>query len=164
MKRSSLRTILLAAPIIMLVTTTCMRSDQFEEVSRESIDSTTFAKSNTAISAFRESGYELEETGNKIRLSYQNHEQTFPNVVFIKYFDENYIGLITGLPTFDAGWRYLIFPTYSDLVILNRNNLEILFRKRVNEAVSDLNLQNGYVYFEYGEYPDLKYGRFSFSE
>lgn len=164
MKRSSLGIILIIAPIIMLFITTCMKSDQFEKISQERIDSTTFAKSNTAISIFGENGYEIKETGGEVKLIYQGHEQTFPNVVFIKYFDEDYIGLITGLPTFDAGWKYLIFPTYSDLVILKREDLEILFRKRVYESVSDINLKDGYLYFEYGEYPDLKYGRFPFSE
>lgn len=162
MKRPLLIAMLTIIP--MLLTMACMRSDPFEKVAQESIDSTTFAKSSTAISAFRENGYELEEAGNKIKISYQSHEQLFPNVVFITYFDKNYIGLITGLPTFDAGWKYLIFPTYSELVILDRKNLEVLFRKRVYKSVSDLNLKKGYVYFEYGKYPDLKYGRFPFPD
>jgi hypothetical protein len=156
--------ILVVSVLVLLINVSCRSSDQFEKVPREGIDSTTFAKSNTAISAFSEDGYKIEKNGNEIQLSYKGHKQSFPNIVFIKYFGENYIGLITGLPTFDAGWKYLIFPTYSDLVILNRDNLEVLFRKRVYESVSDLNLKNGYVYFEYGEYPDLQYGRFPFSE
>lgn len=142
----------------------CLPGDAFQKLPSEFDKENFFRKKNTPIDAFLNQGFKMEKVGNHINIYDSTSSQDFKNVVFISYVDENYIGLITGLPTLDAGWRYLILPTYSELVFLDKENLSIVFRKKVNHSVSDLVLKDSLVFFEYGTYPKLKYGKFPFSE
>lgn len=140
----------------------CLPSDSFQKIDTEFDKTAVFKKSNTPIDAFLEQGFEIHENGNIVNITKKDHTQAFKNIVFISYVDSLYIGLITGLPTLDAGWKYLISPTYSDLVFLDKNDLSVVFKKRVNHSVSDLVLTDSLVFFEYGNYPKLKYGQFEF--
>ncbi len=142
----------------------CSPDSDFKELTKEEIDSAAFEKSNTPISAFLDNGYIKEKNEGKIEIRFNDYNQAFSNIALISFFEGDYIGLISGLPTFDTGWKYLLWPTYSDIVILRKENLEIVFEKRIYESVSDMSLHNDSVYIEYGDYPNLEYGRFPFSK
>lgn len=141
----------------------CSPDSDFNELTKEEIDSATFEKSNTPISAFLDNGYTKESNGGKIEIRFNDYSQVVSNIAIISFFEGDYIGLISGLPTFDAGWKYLLWPTYSDIIILKKENLEIVFEKRIYESVSDISLHKDSVYIEYGDYPNLEYGQFPFS-
>lgn len=148
---------------LILIFFGCSPDSNFKELTKEEIDSATFKKSNTPISAFLDNGYTKESNGGKIEIRFKGYSQAFSNIAIISFFEGDYVGLISGLPTFDAGWKYLLWPTYSDIVILKKENLEIVFEERIYESVSDMSLHKDSVYIEYGDYPNLEYGRFQFS-
>lgn len=77
----------------------------------ETISEVAFEKTNTPIDEFVENGFIIEKDGKMITIRKDNFSKSlvFKYVAFVSFVDENYIGLISGLPTFDAGWMYLIY-------------------------------------------------------
>ncbi|RNC85956.1 MAG: hypothetical protein ED557_04095 [Balneola sp.] len=135
-----------------------LSSSSFEKLDNDAKD--LFIKNQSPIQSFLDQGYELEDLGTEIK--YGGISKSFPNRVYIRFVDNDNLGLITGLPQLDSGWKFLVFPTYSKLLVLKKEDLSIVFQKRINEPVRDLIIRDGYIYFEYGTYPDLEYGRFKF--
>ncbi len=118
------------------------------------------------ITKFNEEGFIWEKENDIVTIS----DSTRSNTVELKYsaqiafVDENYMGLISGLKIIDDGWQYLVSPTYSEFVILEKKDLSIVFKKRIYNRASRMKIVDQRLYFEYGKYPNLKYGYFNFTK
>ena len=158
MRKSS---ILIFFGLFLILQINC-KSDPFTELTEEEIDKNTFRNDYSAIDVFINEGYSKEKIGGIVLIndSTGTKQVMVNHIGLIRFIDDKYIGLISGLPTIDAGWKYLIIPTYSDLTILNREDLSVQFEKRIYDRVSDLSLRNDSLFFEYGKYPNIKYGYF----
>lgn len=131
----------------------------------KSFNPSVFSQKISPIDIFGEQGFQWEKEGNIVTIS----DSTKTESVELKYsalicfVDEEYIGIVSGLRTFDAGWQYLVRPTFSDLIVLNKQDLSIVFKRRIYNRVSDMKIIENRLYFKYGKYPNFKYGFYTFN-
>jgi len=115
----------------MLGLTSC-KSDQYYKVGNN-FDARIFSRTESPVDIYNDEGFRWNKEGDIITLTDSTgvHVYTTKYSALIRFVSDEYIGLLSGLRTFDAGWRYLVYPTYSDLVILNKSDLSLVFRKRI---------------------------------
>ncbi len=150
--------------IFALLLSSC-QSDTFYKAEK-SFNPSNFSQIISPVDIFNEQGFHWEKDGNIVSISdsSRSHSVELKYSALIRFVDEKYIGLVSGLRTFDAGWQYLIRPTFSDLFVLNKDDLSIILEKRVYDRVSDMRIIDDRLYFKHGKYPNFKYGYFTFSE
>lgn len=143
----------------------CVRQDDFEEISKSKAEKIDFPYYGVAFEEAKKQDFEIKEKHNKYQLV-RNRNKSY----FLKYpisimdINKKFIAVRTGVSTLDAGWKYLVFPTYSEILVFYKKDIKLKVDIMICDRVDKISLQENYVYFSYGRYPDLKYGRYPLGE
>ncbi len=156
----NITTLLFCTSIILFTSCT---GDSFYKADRN-FNPYILSNSVSPITTFNEEGFIWEKENDIVTISDSSRSNTveLKYSALIRFVDENYIGLISGLNVIDDGWQYLVSPTYSEFIILEKKDLSIVFKKRIYHRASKMKLVENRLYFEYGKYPNFKYGYFNF--
>ncbi len=144
---------------------TCLKEDRFEKISSEKGNEIEFKYYGEAFEKAEKEGFLIKKNSDDYQLFRNNSKsRPFNYPIFIMDLTENYMAIRTGISTIDAGWKYYFVPTYSKIIILDKEDLDVIFNKTVSDRVDMISIQNDYIYFSYGTHPNLDYARFPFSE
>ena len=93
-------------------------------------------------------------------------ESVFPtkNRRSVYSLDEKYWVFWTGVVSLDSGAKYFYTPTYSRLIVVNRDTNEILSNKIFFRDVTNAKIIDGYIYFVYSSFANYKLGRYKLND
>lgn len=115
--------------------------------------------------------YRYDDPSQKgITEAYQNSgidfREIYPtdNRFLVKYYDDDYWSFWTGVVNLDDGLKFIYTPTYSRLIVIDRDTNEIVSNKLFLREVTNAKIIDGYVYFVYASFAKYKIGRYKLNE
>ena len=84
------------------------------------------------------------------------------NRYLARYYNSTFWVVSTGVATIDDGTRFFYLPTYSRLLVIDRDSREVVVNKFFFRYVTNATIKDGYIYFVYSFFHTYKLGRFKF--
>ena len=79
-----------------------------------------------------------------------------------KYYNDKFWVVTTGVAAIDDGVQFFYLPTYSRILVIDRDSREVVVNKFFFRYVSNVTIKDGYIYFRYRFFHTYKLGRFKF--
>ena len=118
--------------------------DDFEKLDQEYLDIPNLADYDNdphLINMFDE----IQEDGIKFKDVYSSLSNRF----IPTYYNDKYWVVKTGVTTIDDGIKVFFLPTYTRIIVIERQTKEIVINKLFFKQITNAVLKDGYIYFRY---------------